>query len=643
MGIDVAGPGRSCETAMGGRGFGSRWPLPSGARWPSAGLVVLLMLSVGGPVMAQGGADGRRVALVVGNDAYQAQGVLRNAVNDARAVASALGEVGFAVTRVENADRARLTSALAEFARSLRSDDVALFYFAGHGVQVDQENYLMPTDYAGQTASALRFDAVSASDVQEMLRPARMAMLVFDACRNNPYRGVRGGTGLAPMEARGTLIAYAAGAGEVAADAAPGASNGLFTSKFVEALREPGLTASAMFMRVRREVVSASNEEQWPAVYNDLLSDFVFRPSATVAVGPTGDPLSVVAADGVAATVRAQQETVFWQSIQGSTDPADFEAYLELFPNGTFSRLARNRLPAPGGPAGDASPGADPPRDGPGGGEVFRDCPSCPELVVIPAGEFWMGSPASEQGRNDDEGPQRQVRVERFALGRYEVTRGEYAAFAAATGRDGDRCYVFDGDDGFGWSDRASWLSPGFPQTDDHPAVCVSWDDARAYARWLSGETRRNYRLPSESEWEYAARGGTTMSRYWGDGSSGQCGDANGADAAAKQRFGHWTVASCNDGRVFTSPVGTFAANGFGLFDVLGNVSEWVEDCWHDSYRGAPSDGRAWTGGGDCGRRVSRGGSWYDTPRLLRAASRDRLDAGFRVAYVGFRLARTLD
>ena len=630
MDIDLLGfvPRREALSA-GGRRLAAGRPHRSRARRAVAGLAVLLVLSAVGSAMAQG----RRLALVVGNDAYRAQSALRNAVNDARAVASALDEVGFAVTRVENANRARLTSALSSFAGSLRGDDVALFYFAGHGVQVDGVNYLMPTDYAGQSSSALRFDAVSASDVQEMLGRARVAMLVFDACRNNPYRGVRGGTGLAPMEARGTLVAYAAGAGEVAADSAPGASNGLFTSKFVEALRAPGLTATDLFRRVRRQVYEASNAEQWPAVYDDLLSDFVFRPALTAG----GATVGAAAAPG-SAGASLRRETVFWQSIQGSTDPADFEAYLELFANGTFSRLARNRLASLGG-------SADAPRPGGGvrAGETFGDCPSCPEMVVIPAGEFRMGSPGSEQGRFDDEGPQHPVRVERFALGRYEVTRGEYAAFAAATGRDENGCYAFDGDAGFGWSDRASWRSPGFSQTDEHPAVCVSWDDARAYARWLRGETGRNYRLPSESEWEYAARGGTTMSRYWGDGSSGQCGNANGADSAAKQRFGNSTVASCNDGRVFTSPVGTFAANGFGLFDVLGNVSEWVEDCWHDSYRGAPSDGRAWTSG-DCGRRVARGGSWGDDPpRALRAAFRGRGDAGARNVGVGFRVARTLD
>ena len=713
MGIDLLEfAARREALSAGGRGLVAGWTHRSWARCTVAGLAVLLVLSAGSAM-----AQGRRLALVVGNDAYRAQSALRNAVNDARAVASALGEVGFAVTRVENADRSRLTSALSSFAGSLRGDDVALFYFAGHGVQVDGVNYLMPTDYAGQTSAALRFDAVSASDVQEMLGPARVAMLVFDACRNNPYRGVRGGTGLAPMEARGTLVAYAAGAGEVAADSAPGSSNGLFTSKFVEALRAPGLTATALFRQVRRDVYEASNSEQWPAVYDDLLSDFVFRPSASagvaasVAAPPSGVTASEEAslgldrasrrriqrglaaagfdpgpADGMfgpgtrtairrwqasrgapstgyldgasasalgapavsAASVGAggpsaavlQQENLFWQSIQGSRDPADFEAYLELFANGTFSRLARNRLASLGG-----STDAPRPVGGVRDGEPFRDCPSCPELVVIPAGEFRMGSPASEEGRRATEGPQRRVRVERFALGRYEVTRGEYAAFAAATGRDGSRCRVLDGGGSWEWSDGASWRSPGFAQTDEHPAVCVSWDDARAYVRWLSGETGQRYRLPSESEWEYAARAGTSTSRYWGEGPSGQqCGNANGADAAGKRRFERWTRAvSCNDGRVFTAPVGTFAANRFGLFDMLGNAWEWVEDCWYDNYQGAPSDARAWTSGGDCGRRVLRGGSWSSVAEYLRPGARDRASTALRFNYLGFRVSRTLD
>ena len=330
-------------------------------------LLVTLAAAGGGSAIAQSsaGAESHRVALVVGNDLYQAQAPLRNAANDARAVAAALADVGFDVTTIENANRARLTSALGEFARSLRDDDIALFYFAGHGVQVEQENYLIPTDYTGQTASALRLDAVSASDVEDMLRVARVAMLVFDACRNDPYRGTRsGGTGLAPMEARGTLIAYAAGAGEVAADAAPGASNGLFTSKFVEALAEPGLTATELFRRVRRDVLEDSNEEQWPAVYDNLLSDFVFRPTAAGMAGATAvEPLDAAppaVAPANLALLR-QQETVFWESIRDSQDPADFEAILRQFgPNGTFARLARNRLRALRATADPAPPPAAP-------------------------------------------------------------------------------------------------------------------------------------------------------------------------------------------------------------------------------------------------------------------------------------------
>ena len=170
----------------------------------------------------------------------------------------------------------------------------------------------------------------------------------------------------------------------------------------------------------------------------------------------------------------------------------------------------------------------------------------------------------------------------------------------------------------------------------------VSWNDAQEYVRWLSRETGKSYRLPSEAEWEYAARGGTSTSRYWGDSSSSQCGHANGADAATKRVYLDWTVAACDDGAVRTALVGSYSANGFGLFDVLGNVWEWTEDCWNGSYRGAPADGAPWYGS-DCSRRVMRGGSWTVTPRHLRSAARLRLTTGVRATYAGFRVARTLD
>ncbi len=275
-------------------------------------------------------------------------------------------------------------------------------------------------------------------------------------------------------------------------------------------------------------------------------------------------------------------------------------------------------------------------------GRVFRDCGGCPEMVVVPAGSFEMGSPSSEEGRADDEGPVHRVTIRKvFAVGVREVTRGEYRRFVRATRHSaGDSCMTFeDGElkDRGGWN----WEDPGYWQTDGHPVVCVSWEDAKGYVEWLSRETGEEYRLLSEAEWEYVARAGSRGARYWGGSEAGQCGHANGADKEAEKRYGNWTVVSCNDGHVHTAPVGSYGANGFGLQDVLGNVWEWAEDCWNGSYAGAPSDGSAWETG-DCGRRVLRGGSWVNGPRFLRSAIRYWSSTGYRINLDGFRVARTL-
>ena len=271
-------------------------------------------------------------------------------------------------------------------------------------------------------------------------------------------------------------------------------------------------------------------------------------------------------------------------------------------------------------------------------GNLFRDCPDCPEMVVIASGRFDMGSPPTERGRLDSEGPVLSVSVGyRFAVGVHEVTRGEFSQFVFATNRAmGRSCWAWDGK----WTDQigVGWRNPGFQQDDEHPVVCVSWNDAKAYVRWLSERTGKRYRLLSESEWEYAARAGTTTAHYWGADSSVQCRHANGADASTD----YPRSVGCDDGHPHTSPVGTYDANGFGLHDVLGNVFEWVDDCWNDSYRSSPSDGGAWESG-DCDRRVFRGGAWLNEPRFLRSAFRVRYAPGYRSNVLGFRVARTLE
>ena len=232
-------------------------------------------------------------------------------------------------------------------------------------------------------------------------------------------------------------------------------------------------------------------------------------------------------------------------------------------------------------------------------------------MVVVSAGSFTMGSHASEEGRDDDEGPQHRVRIPRpFAVGKYEVTFGEWDACVGGGGCNG----YLPGDVGWGRGRR--------------PAIDVSWDDAQAYVGWLSRKTGKQYRLLSESEWEYAARAGTQTRYHWGDSVGRNRANCDGCGS-------RW-----DDER--TAPVGSFSANGFGLHDMAGNVWEWVEDCWHASYSGAPSDGSAWTTGGNCSGRVLRGGSWYSKPGLLRSAVRGGSSTGDRYDGSGFRVSRTL-
>ena len=272
-------------------------------------------------------------------------------------------------------------------------------------------------------------------------------------------------------------------------------------------------------------------------------------------------------------------------------------------------------------------------------GRRFRDCLGCPELVVVPAGWFVMGSPTSENGFNEER-PQHRVEIaEPFAVSVHEVTKGEFARFVRATGHPmGNSCWTWyrSVEDWVKGSD--TWQDPGFAQTDRHPVVCVNWDDARAYTRWLSQETGERYRLLSESEWEYAARGGAHAARFWGESESDQCRHANGADLTTPF---DWRV-SCIDGHSRTSPAGSYTKNEFGLYDVLGNVSEWTQDCWNKSYEGAPGNGQAWEGG-NCRWRVARGGSWYSRPGNLRSAYRGGgYGPQFRSSNVGFRVTRTL-
>ncbi|MFM9848057.1 MAG: formylglycine-generating enzyme family protein [Hyphomicrobiaceae bacterium] len=254
-------------------------------------------------------------------------------------------------------------------------------------------------------------------------------------------------------------------------------------------------------------------------------------------------------------------------------------------------------------------------------------------MVVVPAGSFVMGSPESEPERETSEGPQHMVRIsEPFAVGRLAVTRAEFAAFVTDTGhKEEGGCHASTAS---GWKPEPhrSWRSPGLVQNDGHPVVCVNWEDAKAFIAWLSRKTGKPCRLLSEAEREYVARAGTTTSYWWDSTISTSEANYDGARTYGGASDGGW--------RRTTVPVRSFRANPWGLYNVHGNIWEWVEDCWHDSYQGAPADGPAWISG-DCVRRVLRGGSWVDKPGRLRAASRFRYRPDYRDFDAGFRLART--
>ncbi|MEA3106538.1 MAG: eukaryotic-like serine/threonine-protein kinase [Gammaproteobacteria bacterium] len=276
----------------------------------------------------------------------------------------------------------------------------------------------------------------------------------------------------------------------------------------------------------------------------------------------------------------------------------------------------------------------------PSPGTLIRDCPTCAAMTVLPAARFKQGFIATDTGSLAYEKPPHWVTIgHSFAMSTNLVTVDEFRQFIEATGRAMPGCDTYDG----AWKHRpeSNWQNPGFAQTGTHPVTCVSWKDAAAYAQWFSTKTGHQYRLPSASEWEYAARAGNEPVYPWASNGSNACAYANVADASAARRYPGWLAFACDDGYVNTSPVGSFKANSLGLNDMLGNVFQWTQDCWHGDYRGAPVDGSARTDG-DCSERELRGGSWFTSPSYVRANYRNHFAADYRTSSVGIRLVRDL-
>jgi formylglycine-generating enzyme required for sulfatase activity len=266
----------------------------------------------------------------------------------------------------------------------------------------------------------------------------------------------------------------------------------------------------------------------------------------------------------------------------------------------------------------------------------FWECGGCPEMVVMPTGDFTMGSPDNEPQRRGEEGPRHKVTIgQRLAVSKGPVTRDQFDRFVTATGYEYDNKCLIRKDGRWTAEQGRSYKEPGFAQGGNHPVVCVSFDDAKAYLVWLSKQAASPYRLLSEAEWEYVARAGSDSPFWWGATVTPGQANYNGNivyPGGSKGEFREKTVPAFD----------SFKLNPWNLFIGAGNAAEWVEDCWNKNYQGAPPDGTAWTKG-ECGMRVVRGGSWASDPGVLRSAARFAVESSVRSSDVGFRVARTIE
>jgi formylglycine-generating enzyme required for sulfatase activity len=511
-----------------------------------------------------------RVALVIGNASYpDASTPLSTTIKDARSLAEELRRSEFEVDLKENIGKEEMQRAIDAFSGKIRSGTAALFYFSGYGIQVARQTYLLPINAQVWSEADLRRDGFSVDGLlAEMNRKgAKVKIVIIDAARRNPFerRFRASAAGLAAIDApEGTLAMYSAAPGKLINDGS--GANSVFMSELIKELRVPNLTAEEVFNRARIGVSRASNNEQVPWVASSLVGEFYFGTSRPAATGPSPAPAPAPA------------------PTPAPTPPP-----------------AATTTPAPT-PAPTATASGEPLRSDAKPGDSFRDCQGCGEMVIVPAGAFDMGS------NTEYENPMRRVTIaKQFAIGRYEVTFDEW-----------DRCVEEKGCKA--QPDDREW------GRGDRPVINVSWLDAKAFVAWLSQKTGQTYRLPSEAEWEYAARAGTNTPFWWG------------RDVGSRQA----NCRECNTGSgQQTSPVGSYKPNPFGVYDTAGNTAEWVEDCWNDSYRGAPKDASAWTAG-QCRLRVLRGGAYDSQAKSVRSTARFRYDTDVRYSANGFRVVREL-
>jgi formylglycine-generating enzyme required for sulfatase activity len=534
-----------------------------------------------------------RVALVIGNAAYPgATTPLSSTVADARALAEELRRSGFDVDLKLNLGKSDMQGAIDAFASKVSSGMSALFYFGGFGVQVDRQSYLIPVNADPWSAAEVRKDGIGVDSVVAAIhrKGAKVKIVIIDAARRNPFeRRFRSSPeGLASINApENTLAIYSAVPGMLTPDRS--GANSVFASELIKEIRAANaagatnVTAEDVFNHLKVSIYRGSNNEQIPWVASSLVEEFYFSAQAAAGVRPA---TKITAAP----TTETPRENV----------PLSYESEIALTEK-----------------------------------DHFRECSACPEMLVVPAGEYLMGSSEDESERYGNEGPQHRVKIARsFAVGKLKVTRDQFETFVNETSYSGgDRCFTLEDGKAEERNER-SFRNPGFAQDGKHPVVCINWDDANAYVAWLSKKTGKLYRLLSESEWEYVARAGTKTPFWWGSSISTDQANYDGNSSYGGGGKGEY--------RQKTVPADMFKPNPWGLYQVHGNAFEWVEDCWNETYQYAPSDD--WVRlAGNCSRHVRRGGAWNIIAKMLRSAYRESRPALTRGSNASMRVARTLN
>ena len=602
---------------------------------PMAALALLLACLLLAPTALEA-ASHQRSALVIGNSAYKAS-PLANPVNDANDMAELLKKLGFHVTKLTDASRRDMEEAINALGRRLREGGTGLFYFAGHGVQVNGINYLIPIGANIETEGDVKFEAVDANRVLSKMQDAGNPLntVFLDACRNNPFaRMFRSAQqGLAPMDApKGSLVAFATAPGDTAADGM--GRNGVFTKHLLENMPQPGLEIGLMMRQVRAGVQTDTGDKQTPFEVSSLTGSFYFntasKPSPKEPVAPPsvvlppqpsgatdsgiGDYEAVLKerqaamerwtawqermgsefakAEGLCqnALLKPEEKADIWSrflSAWGDDNPysrqdEDFRTRAQneqdKWKSQPFQILAMGKRPAP------------PAAEGPG---TWTEPSTGMEFVWVPKGCFRMGSTDGEP----DEKPVHEVCVDGFWMGKYEVIQAEWREVMGS--------------------------NPSKFKGDRNPVEQVSWEDAQAFIQKLNASSSGTgkLRLPTEAEWEYAARSGGREETY-----------AGGDDL---DRVGWYDKNSGGE----THPVGGKAPNGLGLYDMSGNVWEWCAD-WKGEYSSGKVTNPTGPAGGSW--RVNRGGGWNIIARGCRAAFRGNLPPRNRFSNLGFRLVRTI-